>query len=115
MSETGAPELAPVFAQLKAVMPGIPDHDLPRFARSILRPGPYVLGDDSKPREGVARGTLTQRRFMRSGGAYPNVEREVRMYVPANLSPSRPASLMVFQDGARYLGPECAATSVSTT
>jgi len=103
--------LAPVYAQLKAIVPGIPEQDLPRFAKAITTPGPYSPGPDAQPREGVARGTVAQFRFERSGGAYPGVAREVRIYVPAH-KPTQRLALMVFQDGARYLGPEANTATV---
>ena len=103
--------LAPVYAQLRQLMPGIPDHDVARFAASITRPGPYALGPDSQPKEGVARGTLTQVRFERKDGVYPGVGRDVRIYVPVHKAGQRLA-LMVFQDGARYAGPDANTTIV---
>jgi enterochelin esterase-like enzyme len=103
--------LEPLKAQLRKIAPGIPDQDLPRFAAAISAPGSFAPGPDSQPRDGVPKGTLTQSRFERSAGAYPGVSRDVRLYVPASAS-GKPLALMVFQDGARYLGPEANAVAV---
>lgn len=100
-----------LMQHLKAIAPGIPERDLPRFARSLSGPEPYAPGLDSQPREGVPRGKVLERRHT-SRDAYPGVSREYRVYVPNGLGASRPAALMVFQDGARYLGPECNAATV---
>src|SRR5260221_10293717 len=102
----------PLFEQLRAIFPGMPEHDLPRFASALTRPGPYAPGPDAQPREGVAHGVLESTRFTRANGAYPGIERVVKVYVPAPSSTGRPACLMVFQDGARYLGPEANAATV---
>lgn len=92
-------------------MPGMPGRDVDRFAASIAAPGPYELGADSHPRAGVPRGTITAHRL--SGGlVYPGVARDYWLYVSARCRPDEPASLMVFQDGARYLGPEANAPVV---
>jgi enterochelin esterase family protein len=94
-----------LHAELRAVTPGIPDRDVPRFATSLTCAEPYVLGPDSQPREGVPRGTVTAHRLEHSG-VYPGVTRDYWVYVPAQCRHDEPAALMVFQDGARYVGPE---------
>jgi enterochelin esterase family protein len=111
--EAAAPPAADaaVMEQLKAIAPGIPAHDLPRFARSLAGPEPYVLGSDSRPKEDVPRGALHARRHT-GRTVYPGVERGYSVYVPHGHDTSHPAALMVFQDGARYLGPECNAAVV---
>lgn len=102
----------PLHAQLRQIFPGIPDEDLPRFAHAITHPGAYAPGPDAQPRVGVPRGTVSERGFSRARGAYPGVGRVVRVYVPAREVAREPARLMVFQDGARYLGPEANAATV---
>ena len=97
--------------QLKAIAPGMPERDLPRFARSVGGPEPYAPGADAQVQPGVPRGELRQHRHI-SDKVYPRVARDVRVYVPSQLSAARPAGLIVFQDGARYLGPECNAATV---
>jgi len=94
-----------LHAELRAVTPGIPDRDVPRFATSLTCAEPYVLGPDSQPRKGVPRGTVTAHRLEHSG-VYPRVTRDYWVYMPAQCRRDEPAALMVFQDGARYVGPE---------
>lgn len=106
-----AAAMAQLSAQLRAMAPGIPAEDLPRFAASLAAPEPCVLGADSQPRAGVPVGTLEARRAA-PGRVYPGVAHDYTVYRPALLDAQRPAALMVFQDGARYLGPECQAATV---
>jgi enterochelin esterase-like enzyme len=73
---------------------------------------PYALGPDSLPQEGVPRGALTRHRWA-SSAVYPGTERDYWLYVPQQYDPSRPACLMVFQDGEQqYLGPHIQAPTV---
>lgn len=65
----------------------------------------YSLGPDSTPREGVPTGSLTVRKHT-SDVAYPGVERDYRVYVPAQYDGSTPASLLVFHDGLEYLAED---------
>lgn len=98
--------------QLRTLLPGMPERDLPRFACALGAPQPYALGPSSRPQAGgVPAGTLLPGRH-ESGAVYPGVARDYWVYRPHSLEASRPAALMVFQDGARYLGPECQATAV---
>jgi enterochelin esterase-like enzyme len=71
----------------------------------------YALGPDSRPRPGVPAGTVTSFRWV-SDRIYPGVERNVRVYVPANLPQGQAANLIVFQDGSMYLDAEFGATAV---
>ena len=43
---------------------------------------------------------------------YPGVARDVRLYVPGSRPRDEPLALMVFQDGAMYLGPQVCASVV---
>jgi len=99
-----------VMAQLRALLPGIPAQDLPRFAASMLDPGSYALGPNSQAQDGVPRGRLRSGQCA-AGAIYPGVPHDYTVYVPAQYEAGRPAALMVFQDGARYLGPEANATA----
>jgi enterochelin esterase-like enzyme len=61
----------------------------------------YKLGPDSMPREGVPRGQLTKYRFENSR-IFPGTVRDYWIYVPQQYDASKPACLMVFQDGGGY-------------
>ena len=61
----------------------------------------YELGPDSKRRDGVPRGKVTQHRWV-SPKVFEGTERDYWVYVPAQYDGSRPACVMVFQDGGNY-------------
>ncbi len=81
------------------------ERDRAAFAASGAAGGPYTLGPASLPQAGVPQGTLTQFHWT-SQRVYPGTERDYWLYVPRQYDGTEPASLMVFQDGARYLSPE---------
>ncbi len=62
----------------------------------------YPLTADSKPQAGVPKGTVTQHRWEKSR-VYPGTVRDYWVYVPAQYDQSKPACLMVFQDGRGYV------------
>lgn len=97
--------------QLAAMLPGLPAQDRARFAMSLSVPEPYVPGVDSLPQPDVPRGTLSAHQCA-PGAIYPGVAHDYTLYVPAQYDDTRPAAMMVFQDGARYLGPELNAATV---
>ena len=74
-------------------------------------PEPYALGADSMPHEGIPQGRLVAGRC-EAGQIYPGVAHDYTLYVAAQVDAARPAALLVFQDGARYLGPEVNAAAV---
>jgi len=92
----------PLHQILLAHMPGIPAHDIGRFAAALTVEEPYAAPpvDASIP-----QGSLSPARH-RSTTIYPGVERSYTRYVPQQYCEGMEACLMVFQDGARYLGPE---------
>jgi len=100
-----------ILQQLAAMLPGMPAEDRVRFAGAIRGPEPYCLGADSIRREGVPRGSLREGTCA-PGAVYPGVAHAYRVYVPAQYDEGAEAALMVFQDGARYLGPEIDAPAV---
>ncbi|MDB6033583.1 MAG: esterase [Verrucomicrobiales bacterium] len=62
----------------------------------------YKLGGDSLPQEGVPHGQVTKYRFEDSK-VFPGTVREYWIYVPKQYDASKPACLMVFQDGSGYV------------
>ncbi len=66
-------------------------------------PGPYKHGADSARKADVPRGTVTQHTF-ESSQVFPGTKRHYSVYVPAQYDGSKPAALMVFQDGHAYEG-----------
>ena len=98
---------AQLMAQLRAFMPGIPETDCARFAKSLTHAASFALGPDSLPQDGVPRGTVRSARC-EPGAIYPDVPHDYSLYIPAqyDATAKQPSALMVFQDGARYLGPE---------
>ncbi len=97
-----------VMAALAAQLPGIPERDLARFAQALTQDEPYAAVPVDAT---VPAGQLLERRH-RSLHAYPGVERRYVVYVPQQIDHAHGAGLMVFQDGARYLGPEAHTAAV---
>jgi len=65
----------------------------------------YAHGPDSFRQAGVPEGALTEFEWADSK-VFPGTSRRVWVYVPAQYAVSRPAALMVFQDGRLYLDPD---------
>ncbi len=104
-------QLAALIEQLGQLLPGATAFERARFARSIACHEPYTLGPDSLPKAGVPRGSITAGQCA-PGAIYPEVAHDYQRYVPAQYDASKPAGLIVFQDGARYLGAEANAPHV---
>jgi sugar lactone lactonase YvrE len=68
-----------------------------------LVPGPPP-GPDSQTQPGVPVGDVTKAEFAESK-VYPGTWREYWVYVPKQLDRSKPAPVMVFQDGLQYNAP----------
>jgi enterochelin esterase family protein len=85
------------FAQVDT-RPPAPDADQ-------RKPGPYTLGPDSLPQEGVPKGRLEGPVPFKSGILAGTVRR-YWVYVPAQYAPDRPANVLVFQDGQRATNPK---------
>lgn len=75
-------------------------------AASIHRDGnaqeSYPLHPDAVVRPGVPKGGVTQHRLDDSA-VFPGTQRDYFIYVPAQYDASKPAALMVFQDGRNYV------------
>ncbi len=61
----------------------------------------YVLGADSKRKDGTPVGKVT--RHSHKSTVFPGTERDYWVYVPAQYDGSAPAAVMVFQDGKWYV------------
>jgi enterochelin esterase family protein len=61
----------------------------------------YELGADSKRQEGVPKGKTTEHEWTESK-VFPGIKRRYSVYVPAQYDGSKPAAVMVFQDGHAY-------------
>jgi enterochelin esterase-like enzyme len=107
--DTHQKELSPFHAMLLEHMPGIPSRDLDRFVAALTADEPYAA--PAADASGIAAGQLLHGRH-RSSQVYPGVERAYAVYVPHGYAEAGEACLMVFQDGARYLGPEANAARV---
>ncbi len=66
----------------------------------------FPLGPDSKPQEGIAKGTLIKDTHRAAEiSVFPGTEREYTLYLPAGFDKTKPAAFMVFQDGVIYQAP----------
>jgi enterochelin esterase-like enzyme len=65
----------------------------------------YRLGPDSLAQEGVPKGNI-RGPFTLQSAAYPGTQHTYWVYVPAQYTPSEPASLMVFNDGQAFKNPD---------
>jgi enterochelin esterase family protein len=64
----------------------------------------YLLGPDSQPHEGTPHGKVVGPLTLASQ-VFTNTTRHYWIYVPAQYDPTTPASLMIFQDGQAFVGP----------
>ena len=65
----------------------------------------YTLGPDSQPQAGVPRGRI-EGPFVWKSEVFGNTFRRYWIYVPAQYDPAKPAAVMVFQDGHKYVNTE---------
>ncbi|MBY0460570.1 MAG: esterase family protein [Gemmataceae bacterium] len=63
----------------------------------------YTHGPDSSPQKDVPKGKVTQFRW-KTSKVFEGTERDCWVYVPAQYDGQAPACVMVFQDGAGYVG-----------
>ncbi len=101
-------EIEAVMAALSAQLPGIPERDLAPFAKALTVAEPYAAPPVDA---NIPAGRLLEGRHG-STVIYPGVERRYVLYVPQQYDGSSDTALMVFQDGARYLGVEANAARV---
>ncbi len=62
----------------------------------------YTLGPDSQRQPNVPKGTVTKHAWNNSK-IYPGTTRDYWIYVPSQYNQTRPAAVMVFQDGAGFV------------
>lgn len=74
------------------------------FGPGLLAADDYKPGPDSMPKEGVPEGKVEQFAFNDSK-VFPGTARDCWVYIPAQYDESKPAALMVFQDGHAYVNP----------
>lgn len=75
------------------------------FSTAGAQPEPdWQLGPDSFAQEGVPRGTLTKHTW--TSKIFEGTVRDYWVYVPAQYDPTKPAALMVHQDGWLRIDPE---------
>lgn len=65
---------------------------------------PYKFGPDSERKPDVPRGTVTKHIF--KSNVFAGTIREYWLYIPQQYDESKPASVMVFQDGHAYIGED---------
>jgi enterochelin esterase family protein len=65
----------------------------------------YKLAVDAIPQDGVPKGEI-KGPFTLPSQAYPGTQHTYWVYVPAQYDPAIPASLMIFNDGQAFKGPE---------
>ena len=66
----------------------------------IIDPGPYMRTADSMSQPGVPKGKITS--YTWASKIYGD-SRTYKIYVPAQYDKSKPAPLMVFQDGSKFI------------
>lgn len=70
-------------------------------APALLAADEYALGPDSQRQPNVPKGAVTQHQW--TSKIYPGTVRDYWVYVPAQYDASKPACLMVLQDGAGFV------------
>ncbi|HVR69977.1 MAG TPA: esterase family protein, partial [Vicinamibacteria bacterium] len=66
----------------------------------------YTLGPDSNRQAGVPPGRVEGPFVWKSPAIFPGTLRQYWIYAPAQYDAARPAAVMVFQDGHKYVNVE---------
>lgn len=98
--QTGAPKQASIPASVNSSPAAAPNTLPPSGGPVDHKPDDYFLGPDSYVHEGIPQGTWDKMTW--KSEIFANTERLVWVYVPAQYIASKPACLMVFQDGIRH-------------
>lgn len=88
--------------------------DLEEFESIQQIKEPYGLSIDAKPKEGVPKGTL-KKYVWESKHIYPGTSRNYWVYIPEQYDPSKPACLLIVQDGELYLNGVAWTPGISPT
>jgi len=75
------------------------------LAASVRGADDYKLGPDSMPQPGVPKGRVEGPIVFKSG-IFRNTVRQYWVYVPTQYDAAKPAAVMVFQDGHKYVNTE---------
>src|SRR5258708_4900557 len=95
----------PVLHKQKDSVRLLPMRTLP-FAAFVLAAAAllgqeYSLGPDSQPQPGVPKGKVTKHTWTTSR-IFPGTTRDYSVYVPSQYDGSKPACVMIFQDGSGF-------------
>jgi enterochelin esterase-like enzyme len=74
-------------------------------ATAVRAADDYTLGPDSQPQPGVPKGRIEGPLVFKSR-IFRNTVRQYWIYVPAQYDAAKPAAVMVFQDGHKYVNVE---------
>jgi len=69
---------------------------------SLVAQSPYEYGSDSQRQDGVPQGVVTKHVWAHSE-VFPGTVRDYWIYVPVQYDKSKPACLMIFNDGGGYV------------
>jgi gluconolactonase len=98
---SGAREFAAAFSKLAFFSFCLTAFSLPSQSWAA---DDYELGPDSKPQDGVPKGTV-QKFTLSNSKIFPGTEHTYWIYVPAQYDASKPACLYVDQDGIQNAAP----------
>jgi enterochelin esterase-like enzyme len=96
---------------IREILPKVPEKDVKDFAFSMSVDEPYGLGVDSKKQDSIPEGTITKYHWINKT-IYIGTQRDYWIYVPKQYNASKPACLMIFQDGLYYLSSDVQANVV---
>ncbi|MDB6122396.1 MAG: enterobactin/ferric enterobactin esterase [Pedosphaera sp.] len=94
--------LLPLVIILPACLHAAPPANSSAPTATSRIPDDYKLGPDSMVQEGVPKGTVTKHHW--KSKVFQGTERDFWIYVPAQYDATKPACVMVFQDGGGYVG-----------
>jgi enterochelin esterase-like enzyme/sugar lactone lactonase YvrE len=94
---SAAPSALPSPQTSAPAAPGTQGSQTPNVTPPTPVPGPYTLGPDSQRQPNVPQGVVTK--YTWTSTIYPGTTRDYWIYVPAQYTASKPACVMVFQDG----------------